>query len=204
MSSRPRCFALLLTLTILTIAALPLAGCREVARALRPAQTVGNADLFGSGLIARTAADLQTKVGAPLVLLDLVAENGTVRFQVQDPKQPENVDQYELRDGRLQGPVPVKLIGPGTLEASLYPLAAIDLAKIPGFVDAALARLDIAGAAPTSLRIQVDDPPGAIQRRIRGERVPAAILVRFYADSERKKGMVDADAGFAILKATVF
>lgn len=191
---------------ILAIALLGLlaTGCRDVSRALRPKPSVTNADLFGSDLVARTAAELEKRVGSPLVLLDLAAENGTIRFQVQDPAHPENVDQYELRDGTLQGPAPVQLIGPGSLAASLYPLRAVDLGRIPEFVRAALARLDIPEATPTSLRIQVDDPPGAIQRRIRGERVPAVILIRFYADSARKKGMVDADANFAILKATVF
>lgn len=184
------------------LAALSLSGCRQVAETLARSQQAAPPDLFGSDVVARTVRDVEARVGAPLRLLDLMAENGIVRIQVQDPKRPANVDQYELRDGVLKGPNPVQLLGPGNLEASLYPISEVDLGQIPAFTRAALARLGIEGAQPTSLRIQIDEPPGAMSRRLRGEAVRAQIVVRFYADSPRQKGMVDADSHFAILKAT--
>lgn len=194
-----RAFSLVL---VLFLSALP--GCRQLAGALSRPASVGAADLFETDLIARTARDVESRVGAPLRVLDLQAENGSLRLQVQDPAKPENVDQYELRDGRLAGPLPVQLLGPGDLEASLFPLAAVDLAGIPGFARAALTKLAIPDAKVTSLRIRVDDPPGAIRKRLQGEAAPPRIIVRLYADSARKKGMVDADAGFGILNSIVF
>ena len=191
-------------LVALGLAAVPFAGCREVSQSLLGARSAAAPDLFGSDLLARTVSDIEGRVGAPLRVLDLEAENGRIRLQVQDPKRPENVDQYELYQGILDGPRPVQLLGQGDLEASLYAISDVDLKKVPAFTQAALAKLAIDEARPTSLRIRMEDPPNAIQRRLHGERVKAQILVRFYADSSRKKGMVDADAKFAILKATVF
>lgn len=188
----------------LAFAALALAGCRQVASTLRGPRPAAAPDLFASDLVARTVHDVEARVGAPLRVLDLQAENGRIRVQVQDPKRPENVDQFELYQGVLDGPRPVQLLGQGSLDASLFPISAVDLTKIPAFTQAALAKLSIDEARPTSLRIRMDDPPRAIQRRLHGERGAAQILVRLYADSARKKGMVDADAQFAILKATVF
>lgn len=198
-TSHPCC-----AIALFVLAALPVAGCRQLSAALQGAQQNAAPDLFGSDLVARTVRDLEAKVGAPLQLLDLQAENGRIRVQVQDPKRPENVDQYELHDGTLDGPHPVQLLGPGNLAASLYSISEVDLTRIPAFTQAALGKLAFEDARPTSLRIRMEDPPGAIQRRLHGERVAAQILVRFYADSARKKGMVDADAHFAILKSTVF
>jgi uncharacterized RDD family membrane protein YckC len=188
----------------LALAALALAGCRKAVAPLHGARPGAAPDLFDSDLVARTVRDVEARVGAPLSVLDLQVENGSIRLQVQDPKRPENVDQFEWRQGVLDGPRPVQLLGSGNLAASLYPISAVDLAQIPAFTQAALAKLGIEEARPTSLRIRMEDPPRAIQRRLRGERVAAQILVRFYADSTRKKGMVDADSHFAILKATVF
>ncbi len=187
----------------LGLAVIASSGCRQLGDSLRGARPAAP-DPFASDLVARTVRDVEARVGAPLSVLDLSVENGRVRLQVQDPKRPENVDQFELYQGVLDGPRPVQLLGPGELAASLYPIAAVDLTQIPKFTAAALAKLAIAEARPTSLRIRMEDPPGALQRRLHGERIAARILVRFYADSARKKGMVDADAHFAILKATVF
>lgn len=189
---------------ITCLAVLALAGCRQLGETLRRPPAVTTAELFETDLIARTVREVEAKVGAPLRVLDLAAENGGLRIQVQDPAKPENVDQYELRDGRLAGPLPVKLLGPGTLAASLFPISAVDLARIPEFTRAALARLAIPEATATALRIRVDDPPGAIRKRLHGEAAPARILVRLYADSTRKKGMVDAGASFEILNSIVF
>jgi|JI10StandDraft_1071094.scaffolds.fasta_scaffold218083_1 hypothetical protein len=198
---RPHRAAPPLALVVLLVA---LPGCRQLAETLRRPATASPADLFQTDLIARSVREVESRVGAPLRVLDLQAENGSLRIQVQDPAKPANVDQYELRDGRISGPAPVQLLGPGDLEASLFPMAAVDLAGIPEFAREALAKLAIPDAQVTSLRIRVDDPPGAIRKRLHGEAAPPRIIVRLYADSARKKGMVDADAGFAILNSIVF
>lgn len=199
--TRPHRFALAATTCLALFAS---TGCRQLGETLRRPPKVATADLFETDLIARTVRELEAKVGAPLRLLDLAAENGSLRIQVQDPAKPGNVDQYELREGRLAGPLPVQLLGPGSLEASLFPSSAIDLARIPDFTRAALAKLAIPEATATSLRIRVDDPPGAIRKRLHGEAAPPRIVVRLYADSTRKKGMVDADAQLEIVNSIVF
>jgi hypothetical protein len=162
------------------------------------------AELFTTDVIARAALEVEARVGAPLRLLDLQAENGMIRFQVQDPKKPANVDQYEWRNGALAGPQPVKLIGGGTVEANLYPLAAVNLEKIPEFTRAAVAKLGIEDGKPTSIRVRIDEPADAISRRIRGERVEPRVTVRMYVDSQRRKGMVDGNARFEVVKSVVF
>jgi hypothetical protein len=189
---------------VLLFAAFLFAGCRQLTDSLHRATQAPAPDLFGSEVIAHFVRDVEARVGAPLRVLDLEASGGQVRFQVQDPKKPEDVNQYELLPKGLQGPQPVQVLGSGSLAGSLYPIAEVDLTKIPAFTRAALAELGIEGATPTSLRIRKELPADSIARRLRGEQVAPRILVRLYADSARKKGMVDADSHFHITKVTVF
>lgn len=192
------------SILVLVALAVSLTACDKALDSLRQAQRKTPPDLFGTTLIADTAREVEAKVGAPLRLLDLEAENGRLSFQVQDPKKPENVDQYELRNGRLEGPHPVQLMGDGNLEENLFLLSEVDLTKIPTFTREALAKLGIEGAKPTSLRIRKEEPSNATKLRIQGKPYGLELGVTLYADSERQKGVVDGNVRFEIVKSIVF
>lgn len=62
----------------------------------------------------------------PVRLLSLVALHGQVIIQVQNAKELNKVDEYRYAEGRVTGPVPVKLMGKGRLRDNLFRLGAID------------------------------------------------------------------------------
>lgn len=188
---------------LLTVAvAASLAGCGKLAESLREAQRPAKVDLYGTDLIARTAKELEAKLGGgPLRVLVITAERDWIEFEVQDPKKPENVDMYEYRQGRLDGPRPVQLLGEGKLEDNLFSLSEVDLTRIPAFVQAAQAKLALEGGKPTSLSIRLQEP--SLRDRLHGKNVKSEIRATLYIDSDRRKGYVDGDSKFEIVNSNV-
>jgi len=190
---------------VLGLAAL-LVGCGQAGEILREAKSrsAAPADLYGTDAIARAAKDLEAKVGAPLRLLDLRAENGSVTFQYEIPGKAGEVDQYELRGGELLGPKPVQLMGAGELQENLYELAGTDLGCIPELSQKSIAALGFADAKVSSLRLRKEEPEDAARKRI--ARQPFALELHYvvYVDSPRSKGMIKADARCAIIKQVKF
>lgn len=191
---------------LLALAA-PLAlGCGKAEEILREAKSrsAPPADLFGTTAIADAARELETKVGAPLRMLDIMAENGKVRFQYEVPGKKGAVDQHELRGGELLGPQPVQLIGGGALEESLYALADAKLACIPELGRQAVARLGFEGGKVSSVRVRMEEPADAIQKRIRRQPYAPELHFVLYVDSTRNKGMIVANGRCEIIKDVKF
>ena len=69
--------------------------------------------------LADFIADLKSTLGTddPKVL-DLLVYDSYITAKVQDPKKPENIDGYTYKDGSLEKPVPVKIIGNGKIIAA--------------------------------------------------------------------------------------
>ncbi|HUG85122.1 MAG TPA: hypothetical protein VMM13_11185 [Euzebya sp.] len=65
---------------------------------------------------------LRTAVGAETfeLLEATILQGGLATFQVRDPDNPANVDQYRWAGGELEDPVPVRLIGGGELDGSTF------------------------------------------------------------------------------------
>lgn len=191
---------------LLALAASLAIGCGKSEDFLREAKSrsAPAADLFSSDAIAQGAKELEAKVGGSLRMLDLMAENGSVRFQYEVPGKKGEVDQYELRGGELLGPKPVQLIGGGSLEDNLFTLADADLACIPELGKRALAKLAIADAKVSSVRVRKEEPADAIQKRIHRQAYALEVHFVMYVDSARSKGMIVANGKCEIIKDVKF
>lgn len=88
----------------------------------------------------RIKAVFAEKIGGEVKVIKLVIDENRVEMQAQDPKKPENVDEYEYRDGVMKPAVPVRLMGGGKLEDNLIKLNDVALEKIPELTREALER----------------------------------------------------------------
>lgn len=83
---------------------------------------------FEAGGLNRIANQLRAQLGRPPRLLEIVLSEHFAEFQVQDPDRPDTVNQYEWRDGVIEGPTPVRVsLGRGSLAERLFPLDSIAL-----------------------------------------------------------------------------
>lgn len=139
-------------------------------------------DLFAGTGAAEVVDEVAAARGAdPLRILRAVIYPEYAFVQVQDPTILENVDEYRWR-GTLAEPSPVRLVGTGDLEDSLYSADEADWAVIPALV----------AAAPTLTEI----PDGAVTHVIVERPLPfsADVRMRVFVNGERNSGYVDADA----------
>src|SRR5437867_419090 len=60
---------------------------------------------------AEAVKQVRDKVGEPFRVLEISVWDDRVTIQAQDPKKPENIDEYRVRGGQLEGPAPVRLFG---------------------------------------------------------------------------------------------
>lgn len=90
--------------------------------------------------IKKIKSAFSEKAGGELKVMDFILAENYAVTKAQDPKKPENVDEYTYRDGALEKVVPVRLSGPGKLEDNLLKLDDIALEKIPDLVREAAER----------------------------------------------------------------
>ena len=100
-------------------------------------------------------------VGEPFRVLEINIHTTSVNVQVQDPKKKENVDEYEVDGGKLEGPKPVKLIGGDTDEAavnrSVFDPSEVALDKIAALVHEAEQKVELEGRDEALVTIRRDD-----------------------------------------------
>jgi len=99
------------------------------------------------GTAAKDAGDaFKKKIGAPVKALSLEFEKDFATLKAQDPKNPQNVDEYKYVKGFVAGPTPVKL---SSLEAisdgTLFDLDQVDLGATESLAKAAVERTKIEG-----------------------------------------------------------
>ncbi|HEX2733686.1 MAG TPA: hypothetical protein VHM70_18880 [Polyangiaceae bacterium] len=72
------------------------------------------------GQISRALDALLTPLPKPLRILTITALPTLVVAQVQNAQNPSEVHQYSFRDGKVEGPERVKLMGRGSLKDNLF------------------------------------------------------------------------------------
>lgn len=108
-------------------------------------------DYFAGMHAAEAVKQVRDKVGEPFRVLEISVWDGRVTVQAQDPKKPENVDEYRVRGGQLEGPIPVRLFGGSdekTLKANLFDPSDVAFDKIPELVREAGEKVVLEGREP--------------------------------------------------------
>lgn len=116
-----------------------------------------------------------------VLVLELRASAESLLVQVQDPKTPERVLQFEYSGGKLQEPLAVELRGAGDLEQNLFPLDSVYLKGIPRLCGIAVEH--------------VDPQDGKVDHIVLRRNFPFSHDVRFrvFVNSPRRAGQIDAN-----------
>ena len=133
---------------------------------------------------------LRNQLAAPIIALELRIFPDHVVLQAQDPKHPQSVIEYQYRSGRVSGPVPVELRGPGHLADNLFPLADADLTSVPGLVAEVVQKAN-------SSRTRVSS---VVLRR----NLPLAMDLRFrvYVTTPERSAQVEADGNGKLVESS--
>lgn len=107
------------------------------------------------GNAAKAIAEVQSKVGKPFRVIEVMIEKDEVRVQLVAPDNPRNVDEYRARAGFVAGPNPVKLNALiGDPMKSSVPMEEIDFAAIPKMITDALEKTALEGGAVRRMTFQ--------------------------------------------------
>ncbi|HTJ84045.1 MAG TPA: hypothetical protein VL400_20135 [Polyangiaceae bacterium] len=98
-------------------------------------------------------AKLKATLGSSLRVYELTIYPTYSFAKIQDPKVPLHVDQYEVRDGKVGEPTPVKFVGKEPTAAELhdvtFDLDEPDWTQVPRMLDDAPKRIKVEGGAVT-------------------------------------------------------
>jgi hypothetical protein len=107
---------------------------------------------------------LLAKVGPPIKVYRLTMDrDGKVDLWIQDQHRRDLIDAYAYDHGTLHDPVPVKFESYPTVAAldhHVIELTTIDFQRLPGMLDSARKKLDLADARVFSIRLERGDSHG--------------------------------------------
>jgi hypothetical protein len=150
-------------------------------------------DFFASDALSEFEPKIAEKIGGEVRALDLSIYENNLKIQVQDPKKKENVDSYDYKNGVIAEPVPVRLMGGGSLEQNLFNLKEVNLAKIPELIDEAREKSkDLEGAKVTHVVVKKDLP------------FSNKVKIRVYLSGTRKSAWLVADASGKVIEYKTF
>lgn len=126
---------------------------------------IGTEDLFGGADAPDFIGKLAEKVGRrPIRATKLIVYPSYAILEAQDPKRPDNLDEYTYRDGSVGDPRPVRITSP--FEGELFTLDAATVDKLPAILEEGRKRVALGGAHPTHVTIRKHDhgpEPGTVQ-----------------------------------------
>ncbi|HEX8734439.1 MAG TPA: hypothetical protein VF721_03900 [Pyrinomonadaceae bacterium] len=158
-----------------------------------PIKPANAEDFFESDALSEFEPKIAEKIGGEVKALDLTIYENYLKIQVQDPQKKENVDSYDYKNGVIDEPVPVRLIGGGNLEENLFKLKEVNLAKIPELIDEAREKSkDLEGAKVSHVIVKKDLP------------FSNKIKIRVYLSGTRKSAWLVANASGNVLEYKTF
>ncbi|MCU1499514.1 MAG: hypothetical protein JWM47_3467 [Acidimicrobiales bacterium] len=161
----------------------------EVGEAAAGAQGAGRARLADHPLSKDIDALAKKVGGKSLQVLSVTISELAVSASVQDPAKPKNVDSYTLAgDGTWGEPVPVDLVGSGTVEDSVFPAEGVAWDEIDGLAAEAPGKVDVEGGKFSNIRVA------------RG--FDGTVEISIYIDGTREDGNYTAGADGKNPKAT--
>ncbi len=166
--------------------ALLASGCRKHSSTPTRERPASSAEenvpsLLTAGPLQRGLVALHGTLGKPIEALELLVYPDHLMLQVQNPKRPDQVLQYEYRNGKVSKGVRVELQGTGTLSDNLYTLDDIQLDAVPELAREAVQK--------------VDPKNGRVSYMILKRNLPYDMDVQYrvFVKSPLKDGYVDAD-----------
>ncbi len=153
-----------------------------------PPPTLEAGTLFTGTGLADAVAKFKEKIGGPLKVMDITVYKNRVIINAQDPKKPENVDQYTYANGVVEEPVPVQLSGGGNLEDNLFNVDDVNLAATETLARTALDKITVEGAQLSHMAIKLNLP------------FSKSVMWRSFVNGTRKNGFVDANAKGEVTK----
>ncbi len=163
-----------------------VSGCRKhrsVPSREKPASSAekSSPSLLTAGPLQRGLVALHKKLGKPIKALELLVFPDHLMLQVEDPDKPDQVLQYEYRDGKVSDGIPVELQGSGKLSDNLFTLDDIKLDAVPELARQAVQK--------------VDPKNGRVSYMILKRNLPFDMDVQYrvFMKSPLRDGYVDAD-----------
>jgi len=154
----------------------------------RPTTTAGTSQLTTAEGIKQAFALIGNKTGGPVLVRSATIFPNYMVAEVQDPKNPENLYEYLVRGGKIEQTKPVQLTGPDKNLSNLYPVEAVNWAK--------LSELFRAGGTV----IGIDAPPGYLI--VEGDN-DGTIRVLGYLNGPRRSGRWEATGDGEIIDRTI-
>lgn len=144
--------------------------------------------LYTDEAFAIALAAIKERVPAPIQVLSLLFYSDHIVLQAEDPNARGAALQYVYRAGELSLPAPVKLLGTGKLEDSLFPLDAAKVEVIPRLARDAQARARM--------------PEGRVARILLKRNLPESMDIQFrvFVTSQRRDAYLDADQNGNLLE----
>jgi len=108
------------------------------------------------GTAAQDAGEaFKKKIGEPVKVLSLEIERDVATLRAQDPKNPQNVDEYKYVKGFVAGPTPVRLNSLESIsDGTLFDLNLIDLGATEALAKAAMERTKVEGGKVRKMTIE--------------------------------------------------
>jgi hypothetical protein len=154
-----------------------------------PAPAAVHEPLWGAERIVKMLDAYHAALPGKIRVLEMSIYSTHAAMQVQDPAKPEEVNEYRFHAGKVSDPIPVRLVGHGSLDANLFDLDAVAFDHVPGLVDAAPGQLGIDGAEVGHV---------AIRRALPFSK---DVQIWVFAKSDRKHGVLKADAKGNVISA---
>jgi hypothetical protein len=99
----------------------------------------------------------------PIRLLSIVVLPSQLILQVQNSADQSQINEFRYRDGKLEGPTPVKLLGKGNLKDNLFNLEAAD----PHMASQVLAAVHADYSAPVRKLVMIRNLPASLDIQFR-------------------------------------
>jgi hypothetical protein len=166
------------------LAAATLLGVASAAPAAAPRDPLWSAERLARMLDAYHGA-----LPGKIRVLELNIYSAHAAMQVQDPAKPDEVNEYRFHAGKVSDPIPVRLVGHGSLDANLFDLDSVAIDHVPGLVDATPKQLGLDDAEVGHV---------AIRRALPFSR---DVQIWVFAKNVRKHGVLKADAQGNVISA---
>jgi len=152
-----------------------------------PPPVAATGSLYADEAFAAAWERIARRVPSPIRALSLLVYDDHVVLQAEDPAAPGQALQWVYRAGRVEEPVPVKLLGTGKLDDNTFPLEAARVTAVPALVRSARARANM--------------PDGEVGRVLLRRSLPETTDIEFrvLVTSQRRDLWIRADPNGEIL-----